>query len=76
MNDTVFRKLEVALWRQFDTVEIDFHPSLTIITGANGSGKSTLIGVLSQEFGWSRQYLNVPKKNKDGTSCLSNWDIR
>jgi predicted ATP-binding protein involved in virulence len=34
-----FSKLFLNRWRQFESVEIDFHPRLTIITGANGTGK-------------------------------------
>jgi hypothetical protein len=67
MSETKFSHLEIALWRQFDSVSIDFHPRLTVITGANGSGKSTLLSILGQHFGWSRPYLSVPKKSKDGS---------
>jgi AAA15 family ATPase/GTPase len=67
MADQQFSHLEVALWRQYDSVSIDFHPRLTVITGANGSGKSTLLSILAQHFGWSRPYLNAPKKSADGS---------
>ena len=66
MNDIVFSRLEVGLWRQFQTVGIDFHDKLTVITGANGAGKSTLIGLLSQHFGWTKPYLTVPKRDRNG----------
>ena len=47
------KALEVTDWRQFKSVEIEFHPRATIITGANGSGKTTLLSILSQHFGWA-----------------------
>ncbi len=67
MSDIIFKRLEVGLWRQFESVAIDFHPRLTVITGANGAGKSTLISLLSQQLGWARQYLSVPLRSADGS---------
>ena len=32
-----FEKLIIKDWRQYSDVEIDFHPRITIITGANGA---------------------------------------
>ena len=57
-----FKQLKFANWRQFSQVEIDFHPNLTIITGANGAGKSTILNILGQIIGAHRQYLGVPTK--------------
>jgi hypothetical protein len=65
MNN-IFKKLEIAGWRQFSEIDIDFHPQLTIITGANGSGKSTLLNILSRHIGVERPYLSIPKKNDFG----------
>lgn len=56
----LFRQLKFANWRQFSQVEIDFHPNLTIITGANGAGKSTILNILGQNIGAHRPYLAVP----------------
>ncbi len=61
-----FIKLKISDWRQFSAIDIDFHPRLTIITGANGAGKSTLLRILSQHFGWTASLLATPKKSKDG----------
>ena len=56
---TKFAALEVADWRQFGSVQIDFHPRATIITGANGSGKTTLLNILSQHFGWTPAFIGT-----------------
>lgn len=55
-----FLRLQLANWRQFSLVDIEFHPNLTIITGANGAGKSSLLNILGQHIGASRPYLGVP----------------
>lgn len=62
-----FASLAVSDWRQFGTVKIDFHPRLTILTGANASGKSTLLGILARHLNWSRVYSSAPGRDQDGT---------
>jgi len=42
-----YKSIFVNEWRQFQDVNIDLHPRLTILTGPNGSGKSTLLSILS-----------------------------
>src|SRR5271170_5520150 len=49
---TKFSNLEIHDWRQFSRVNIDFHPRLTVLTGANGAGKTTLLNMLGRHFGW------------------------
>ena len=44
------KSLSLKEWRQFDNVEIDFHPKLTILTGPNGSGKSTILAVVAHSL--------------------------
>lgn len=67
-----FRQLRVADWRQFGHIDINFHPRLTILTGANASGKSTLLGILGRHLNWVRQYSSAPlRKNDMGAS----WSI-
>ena len=66
-NTTNFKKLALTGWRQFEDVDIDIHPRLTIITGANGAGKSSIIRIFSRHFGFDRPYLNTPIINKDGS---------
>lgn len=63
-----FAKLSIKDWRQFSTVDIDFHPRVTIITGANGAGKSTLLKILSQHFGWSQTMLATPVVSEKGVT--------
>jgi predicted ATPase len=47
MPDSVkFNNLRIEGWRQFDNIDIEFHPRLTVLTGANGAGKTTLLRVL------------------------------
>ena len=63
---TRFAALEVHSWRQFGSVQIEFHPRATIITGANGSGKTTLLSILSQHFGWSPVFIGTLKIDRRG----------
>lgn len=77
-NSVLFSKMRVEQWRQFENIEIDIHPRLTVLTGANGAGKTTLLGLLTQHFGWSRPLLATPWRDKDGTisyitGALKNW---
>lgn len=55
-----FNSLQLTEWQQFKKIEIDFHPKVTIITGANGSGKSTILKLLSTHFGWNIPFLATP----------------
>lgn len=59
-----FDRLRVSGWRQFHTINIKFHPKLTIITGANGAGKSSLLSMLTQHFGWQNRFLGTPLKRR------------
>jgi predicted ATPase len=63
---TIFQKLELFGWRQFDSIDLDFHPRLTILTGANGAGKTTILNLLSRHFGWSVALLSTPRRRKGG----------
>lgn len=60
----MFKKIRINTWRQYENIEIDFHPRLTIITGANGAGKTTILELLSRHFGWPGQLVGTPKKDK------------
>ena len=63
---TKFKSLEVSNWRQFGWVEIEFHPRMTVITGANGAGKTTLLNILSQHFGWIQRFVGTPRIDRRG----------
>ncbi len=63
---TKFQVLEVSGWRQFGSVQMEFHPRATIITGANGSGKTTLLSILSQHFGWSQSFIGTLRIDRRG----------
>ena len=56
-SEITVSRLVVKSWRQFRNVDLVFHPSLTIITGANGAGKTTLLNMLGPHFSWSGQLL-------------------
>lgn len=60
MTTLNFNKLTISDWKQFEKIDIDFHPQLTVLTGANGSGKTTIINMLSRHFGWDHRELATP----------------
>ena len=62
----IFSKLVLNGWRQFEEIDIIFHPRLTIITGANGAGKSTLLRLISQHYDWGQPLLSTPTYSKEG----------
>ena len=74
-----FKGLKLGGWRQFKAVEIEFHPRLTVITGANGAGKTTLLILLSSHYGWRPTMVSTPRPPGSGssrTNYLSDlWDI-
>jgi predicted ATP-binding protein involved in virulence len=59
-----FKKITLNGWKQFASIDIDFHPNLTVLTGANGSGKTTILNLLAKHFGWSIIELATPAKEK------------
>jgi predicted ATPase len=66
------RSLQVSGWRQFQNVTLDFHPRLTVITGANGAGKTTLLNLLARHFGWKIPLATVPSALDRVTTYLTN----
>lgn len=64
-----FSNISLRRWRQFESVDIDLHPRLTVLTGANGSGKTTILSILEGNLiGGSRdQYLATPVDEKSST---------
>ncbi len=65
MADQRFKKLVINDWKQFNKVDIDFHPNLTVLTGANGSGKTTILNLLARHFGWEHAELATPAKDEN-----------
>jgi len=43
----IFENLTLSNWQQFESIDIDIHKRLTVLTGTNGSGKSTILSILS-----------------------------
>jgi len=68
----MFEKLTIKNWRQFSKVEIDFHPSLTILTGANAAGKTTILNLLSQNIGWEPTFVSSFEADKNGVRNYGN----
>lgn len=60
MKSNRFKNLRIWGWRQFHSIDITLHPTLTIITGANGAGKSTILSFFTRHFGYNRNYLATP----------------
>ncbi|MFI8593829.1 AAA family ATPase [Microbacterium sp. NPDC078428] len=60
-----FSRLELSQWRQFSEVAIDFHPRLTVLTGANGAGKTTLLNVLAPHFSWAAQLVTSSARYRE-----------
>jgi len=57
----MFKSLTLNNWRQFNDVKIEFHPRLTVLTGANGAGKTTILHLLNRHWGWNIQYVSTPR---------------
>ena len=69
MNSSNYKTLSrigLRQWRHFGQIDIDFHPRLTILTGANGSGKSTILSILEGNLigGERGNYLATPVASK------------
>jgi hypothetical protein len=65
-QNRTFKRLQLAGWRQFASVDVEFHPRLTVLTGVNGVGKSTLLNILARFVGVERPFLSVPRRNEQG----------
>lgn len=64
------REMVVSNWRQFASVEIVFHPRLTVLTGANGAGKTTLLNILGPHFNWPGQLLLRQTREEEANLAL------
>jgi predicted ATPase len=75
----MFSKISIDGWRQFRHIDINFHPRLTVLTGANGAGKTTILSLISRHLGWGVQYIGTPGRRRAGSSSLEYsadlWDF-
>jgi predicted ATPase len=55
-----FSSIELKLWRQFETIDINLDNQLCVLTGPNGCGKTTILNVLGRHFGWNIHFVNTP----------------
>ena len=63
----MFTSIKIEGWRQFRKVDINFHPRLTVLTGANGAGKTTLLTLISRHLGWGGNFIGTPQdRNSSG----------
>ena len=58
---TYFTELKLEEWQQFRSVDMEFHPRLTVLTGANGSGKTTILNLLARHADWQVPAISVPR---------------
>lgn len=66
----MFSKISLNGWRQFRHIDINFHPRLTILTGANGAGKTTILSLISRHLGWGNQYIATPTRRIPNSSTM------
>lgn len=57
--------MEIKHWQQFESVDLEVHDRLTIITGANGCGKTTILNLFARHSGWNSVSLSTPKTDKN-----------
>lgn len=67
-KEIMFANIKIEGWRQFRTVDIDFHPRLTVLTGANGAGKTTLLSLISRHLGWGGNFIGTPRSRAGSNS--------
>jgi predicted ATPase len=74
----VFLRLQLEGWRQFRSVDVTFHPRLTVLTGANGAGKTSLLNLASRHFGWPAGFVSTPGTRERGAALRYSsdfWDL-
>jgi len=71
----MFTKISLHGWRQFDRVDIDFHPRLTVLTGANATGKTTILNLLNRHMGWNLAFVTTaPKRGRASRFWHEFWN--
>lgn len=68
----MFKRLIIKDWRQFEEVDIAFHPHLTVLTGTNGAGKTTILNLLAQSTGWDSKFVSSYERDEKGESKYFN----
>jgi ABC-type Mn2+/Zn2+ transport system ATPase subunit len=68
----MFKRLNIKDWQQFYEIDINFHNTLTILTGANGAGKTTILNLLSKSTGWNPQFTSSYEKDEKGILKYAN----
>lgn len=71
----MFKRLTLQGWRQFRAVDINFHPQLTVLTGANGAGKTTLLNLISRHFGWGNSFISTPLRRRESPGVSYSADL-
>lgn len=71
----MFKRLTLQGWRQFRAVDINFHPQLTVLTGANGAGKTTLLNLISRHFGWGSSFISTPIRRREASGVSYSADL-
>lgn len=51
MHDLNLQKLRLRDFRCFESIEIDFHPQLTLLVAGNGGGKTAILDAIAVAFG-------------------------
>jgi AAA15 family ATPase/GTPase len=71
-----FSRLRVKHWRQFRNVDLEFSPSVTILTGRNGTGKTTILNILAQHSRYHSTFLGSPSPQRDALGRFTSgaWD--
>ena len=74
----MFKSIKIQEWRQFSSVDIEFHDKLTVLTGANGAGKTTILNLLNRHFGWNLDLVGTPRRGKKGVLRYFSdlWNLR
>lgn len=60
----MLKRLYISNYALIDTIEIEFHPGLSIITGETGAGKSIILGALSLLLGQRAESKAIRHKDK------------
>ena len=68
MNSTTkVESLQIAQFRRFNDISIQFGPHVTLIAGQNGTAKSTLLGMLAQPFSFGVVSGRTAKRSDEST---------